>query len=63
MDNKQHCYFSTMGWITHNLESMLVKCIPSIYIKKKKMPEDDPKGLKHLATLIVYNLTLHHIVV
>jgi len=26
-------------------------------------PEDDPKGLKHVATLIVYSLTLHHIVV
>jgi len=26
-------------------------------------PEDDPKGLKHVATLIVCNLTLHHIVV
>jgi len=25
--------------------------------------EDDPKGLKHVATLIVYSLTLHHIVV
>jgi len=24
-------------------------------------PEDDPKGLKHVATLIVYNITLHHI--
>jgi len=26
-------------------------------------PEDNPKGLKHVATLIVYSLTLHHIVV
>jgi len=26
-------------------------------------PEDDPKGLKHVALLIVHNLTLHHIVV
>jgi len=26
-------------------------------------PEDDPKGLKHVALLIVYNPTLHHIVV
>jgi len=26
-------------------------------------PEDDPKGLKHVASLIVYNSTLHHIIV
>jgi len=26
-------------------------------------PEDDPKWLKHVATLIVYNLVSHHFVV
>jgi len=36
--------------------------VPCMF-KKFYNHEDDPKGLIHVATLIVYNLTLHHIVV